>query len=813
MASLLPNAKQQFIDGNGVPLAGGTVTFYIPNSDTLKNTWQDQYQTILNTNPIILDAAGEAIIYGDGQYRQVVKDSLGNLIWDQLTTAPESSVQNIDPGIANFVIPPLNAPTVIDNGGLTGYTLPAGQAVLNGIIIDIPSVNLTVGPNLIVDYYLNPVGSDTPWTIEQVPAAQYTLAVRHPELIHVWSIASDSTDITAIVMCSRLEPYALETIDAARTVDQIPFYYVIKNKDLDWSSGASVSDGQIILNTTNAPGNMYQVITGGYGNLGTVAPTSTAKGTIINGTAQIAYYGQFCYVGNFRYSALSGGIFTYFANIACGLFSDLEDSTGLFIAPTYVKPCFRNQFQNLLVPRVNSGTYIFGQKVVAGNYTWFCTNIAGGTAGATTTPFNGTHAPGDLVVDGGITWKCIMQSYGSPKQAWFWYDTDRTMTVYNATNAGDSNPTTFFAAIWLYIQATNDWTWLMGNSSIPSGSGTYYTYLQCLQNMYDYNMLVAPNGFTQTFQQDINPVDGSYFPIQYTEDNCESYSGWVAALNIFFMLLDNSRSNSAYLNSVACAGTINSLYNTTYGVFGWYYGDDFSWVNNPANQWYPYYQVQNFPELHGVPLAQARFQAARQYVMSHWNNWPQDPGVTVSIPNMLGGYIAARFWQDTAKAVDIINQVETIFLEAGFTAHLGKQLLISDYAYYLQTKKILANQNKIKSINGSVVTLLTPANEVTRLNGIRAEDGIYPFIITYLDEVVVINNTTGQPVIGQLYMPTPTNGKRITIIDGGGNAATNNFTFSAYSGLINGSANFVMNTNYQQVTFTYSTTNSKWYAK
>ena len=87
-ATLLPNAKQQFLDTNGRPLAGGQVYFYIPNTSTLKNTWQDAGQITLNTNPVVLDANGQAIIYGSGQYRQVVYDVHGNLIWDKLTSSP-----------------------------------------------------------------------------------------------------------------------------------------------------------------------------------------------------------------------------------------------------------------------------------------------------------------------------------------------------------------------------------------------------------------------------------------------------------------------------------------------------------------------------------------------------------------------------------------------------------------------------------------------------------------------------------------------------------------------------------------------------
>lgn len=84
-ASILPPGKTQFFDSNGNPLAGGSVGFYIPNTLTFKTTWQDSGQSVANANPVILDGSGEAIIYGIGQYRQIVKDSLGNTIWDQLT--------------------------------------------------------------------------------------------------------------------------------------------------------------------------------------------------------------------------------------------------------------------------------------------------------------------------------------------------------------------------------------------------------------------------------------------------------------------------------------------------------------------------------------------------------------------------------------------------------------------------------------------------------------------------------------------------------------------------------------------------------
>lgn len=84
-ASLLPNGEQTFVDQNGQPYGAGKVYFYTPNTLTPKTTWSDPNQTTPNSNPVVLDNAGRAVIYGSGQYRQIVKDVFGNTVWDQLT--------------------------------------------------------------------------------------------------------------------------------------------------------------------------------------------------------------------------------------------------------------------------------------------------------------------------------------------------------------------------------------------------------------------------------------------------------------------------------------------------------------------------------------------------------------------------------------------------------------------------------------------------------------------------------------------------------------------------------------------------------
>lgn len=98
--TLLPNGEQQFTDNNGLPLSAGCVFFYVPGTTTPKATYQNSAQTVANTNPVQLDAAGRAIIYGTGTYRQIVRASNGTgtpcspsgvQIWDQLTASTDSS--------------------------------------------------------------------------------------------------------------------------------------------------------------------------------------------------------------------------------------------------------------------------------------------------------------------------------------------------------------------------------------------------------------------------------------------------------------------------------------------------------------------------------------------------------------------------------------------------------------------------------------------------------------------------------------------------------------------------------------------------
>lgn len=133
MVSLLPNPQQTFWTNNGDTLALGTVATYVPGTLTPKATYTDETGTIANTNPLILDSAGRGTIYGSGNYRFVVSDHLGNLIYDQDTagTLAESA-------ISDFMLP-----VVASDTSDTFLTISGTRAFVNSVA---SAISLMPGP-------------------------------------------------------------------------------------------------------------------------------------------------------------------------------------------------------------------------------------------------------------------------------------------------------------------------------------------------------------------------------------------------------------------------------------------------------------------------------------------------------------------------------------------------------------------------------------------------------------------------------------------------------------------------------------------
>lgn len=126
MTSLLPSPELQFCDANGKPYAGGSLGMYVPGTLSPKTTWSDAAGTVQNSNPIVLDSAGRCVVFGSGDYRAVLKDSAGNLVWDQQTSSALS-----ESAISAVMLPVVGATSLRSARDLMGITAAIATAVAN----------------------------------------------------------------------------------------------------------------------------------------------------------------------------------------------------------------------------------------------------------------------------------------------------------------------------------------------------------------------------------------------------------------------------------------------------------------------------------------------------------------------------------------------------------------------------------------------------------------------------------------------------------------------------------------------------------
>lgn len=727
LSSQIPNGRATFSDVNGIPLVGGSVYFYYPGTTTLKTTWTNATQTIANTNPVILDQLGSAVIFGSGEYRQIVKDSTGATIWDNVTNVNT----NIDLGFNGFVN---NVPT-LPAVPITGLVvpLPAGNAIVNNVSVFFEAVSYTVADNSLIDFWLN---TDGTYTVETAPVTDYTILPHYATKLRIFQVSTQSGNIIAVNLMPNTYPVVSRPNDIAGTIDTFSEIFYLYPTTTAWSSTLAVTYGELLLTSA---GNVYIVKV--PGTTGSSAPTSHAAGAIIDGSATLFYYCQSSYLGMFRYAPNNGTEY-YFTNIGLEQVchktlltgSPLGEPAGTTLA-SMVKTHIQGIFKHLIGNRVNTGTYAFGQKMIAGGYIWLNTTVAGGIA-AGSSPFSGSYTPGSsTVADGTITWLCIYTSYAS--QTWFWMDVDPTFLVYRSPDSTDSYASTFASLLSRYIQLTGDYSWLTGASLQPSGAASFWTYEQLFGYIMNQNLDTQISNFlTQTFQANVNPLDGSAFTTQYLEDNCESIKGYREAAYVYGVLGDTVSQAAALANVPYIGSGVAGLYNTTYNLFATNYGQDVSiWATNANIGWYPYLQAQFFPELCNVAtITDDQFKLVRYNVSLKWPNYFDDKSIDL-FPNNFLGFLAAKSWQDTEKAYDFVEKTERYFISGGTVAQgaltPASATTIAEWGYYLGTKDALL----------APLTLLSVTNNTT-LNLLNQTGDIVPFTWVGGFGTVTLNGAT-----------------------------------------------------------------------
>lgn len=132
MAILSPSPKLQFFDANGNPLVGGKLYSYTAGTTSPLATYADSTNTSANTNPIILDARGEASVWlgADAYYKLALYSATDVLIWsvDNIIATPSGLGQPVTK-TADFTLAS-NENRVINNKPTTSciVTLPTASS-------------------------------------------------------------------------------------------------------------------------------------------------------------------------------------------------------------------------------------------------------------------------------------------------------------------------------------------------------------------------------------------------------------------------------------------------------------------------------------------------------------------------------------------------------------------------------------------------------------------------------------------------------------------------------------------------------------
>lgn len=632
-------------------------------------------------------------------------DSLGNVTVTEGSGGVPSNT-DVNVGLTNFIISPVGNPEPPASGLVV--SLPSGTACIDNVVIPFPAISKTLNDDSIYDEWLNADGTITE---EIATPSTFTSLPEYNDKVHLWRIYTLAGAVVSITQMSNTYPLPTRPDDAAYTIDNFVQNFYLYTTVTPWSSGGTVSYGQLISNTN---GDIYQVAAPvtGTTTLGTVAPSGQSAGAITNGGATLFYYSQDYFLGLFRY-APNNGIENYFSNIALRRVCHRTLLTGSPLgapAGTTVASLVRNyiegMFYHLIIPRVNSGVYLKGMKMIAGGYIWLCTTA--GTASGSS-PYSGTYTPyNSTVTDGTAVFLCIYASYAS--QQFFWMNVDRTFLVYRTPDSHDSYASTFFSLIARYIEVTGEYEWLYGDSSQPDGAGTYWTYQELIEEIANYNLdTQIANFLTYTFQNAVSPVDGSAYTTRFLQDNCESVAGFRALDYIYTILGDPVKAAAAAANVPYVGSGIAALYDTTYNLFGIAYGDPVSgWVNDENKGFYPYLNSQLFPEFYNIEtVTQDVRNLVRTWVSEQMIGWWQNKGKDTFPQNMFG-FMAARIWQDAQKAYNFVENTERYFLEGG-------GLIINEFAYYLDTKDLTYPGQSVLAITPTTILLEDVAQNATTL--------------------------------------------------------------------------------------------------
>lgn len=156
MAELLPPVRARFFDANGNPLAGGKIYTYEAGTTTPLATYTDASAGTANTNPVILDANGEADIWlSNDVYKIRVDDANDVTLWTR------DNIKGLGKSIADLIN---TEGALAAANNLSDLADPAAALTNLGLTATATELNYTSGVTSAIQTQLDAKASDADLT-------------------------------------------------------------------------------------------------------------------------------------------------------------------------------------------------------------------------------------------------------------------------------------------------------------------------------------------------------------------------------------------------------------------------------------------------------------------------------------------------------------------------------------------------------------------------------------------------------------------------------------------------------------------------
>jgi len=144
MASIGVYTLFQAFDGNGLPAKGWKLNTYDSGTLNVKATYSDRALSSANTNPVILNARGEANVNLNGKYKFILTDENDVPIWTEDEVAG-LGVDVLDASATQVITfhAPISTPTTAPNKGFLYTRDVTGKAELHYLDEDDQEVQIT----------------------------------------------------------------------------------------------------------------------------------------------------------------------------------------------------------------------------------------------------------------------------------------------------------------------------------------------------------------------------------------------------------------------------------------------------------------------------------------------------------------------------------------------------------------------------------------------------------------------------------------------------------------------------------------------